>query len=198
MRRSRLARSRNAASEAREAGRRCRRRSAQRRTALAAARGERLGFIARLRREQSLKVAQINALETVAQRVVHKSAAIQAAATADSTGSPPHRSPRRSRERGAARSPSPRLATRCPGRTATGLPVGWGVVAVDPAVIPLGTRMTIPGYGEGVAADTGSAVRGATIDLWFPTAGPGARLGPPDGHDHARTKLRTGHEGVRS
>ena len=57
------------------------------------------------------------------------------------------------------------------GRTATGLPVGWGVVAVDPSVIPLGTRLTIPGYGEGVAADTGGAVRGATIDLWFPTPG---------------------------
>ena len=57
------------------------------------------------------------------------------------------------------------------GRTATGIPVGWGVVAVDPSVIPLGTRMTIPGYGEGVAADTGEAVRGNTIDLWFPTLG---------------------------
>jgi 3D (Asp-Asp-Asp) domain-containing protein len=55
------------------------------------------------------------------------------------------------------------------GRTATGAPTGWGVVAVDPSVIPLGTHMTIPGYGSGVAADTGSAVRGATIDLWFPT-----------------------------
>jgi 3D (Asp-Asp-Asp) domain-containing protein/peptidoglycan hydrolase CwlO-like protein len=55
------------------------------------------------------------------------------------------------------------------GSTATGIPVGWGVVAVDPGVIPLGTRMFVPGYGEGVAADTGSAVRGATIDVWFPT-----------------------------
>jgi 3D (Asp-Asp-Asp) domain-containing protein len=55
------------------------------------------------------------------------------------------------------------------GRTATGLPVGIGVVAVDPSVIPLGTHLTIPGYGEAVAADTGSAVQGATIDLWFPT-----------------------------
>jgi 3D (Asp-Asp-Asp) domain-containing protein/peptidoglycan hydrolase CwlO-like protein len=55
------------------------------------------------------------------------------------------------------------------GHTATGAPTGWGVVAVDPSVIPLGTRMTIPGYGSGVAADTGSAVQGATIDLWFPT-----------------------------
>ena len=55
------------------------------------------------------------------------------------------------------------------GRTASGLPTGWGIVAVDPSVIPLGTRLTIPGYGAGVAADTGGAVRGATIDLWFPT-----------------------------
>ena len=55
------------------------------------------------------------------------------------------------------------------GHTATGAPTGWGVVAVDPGVIPLGTRMSIPGYGSGVAADTGSAVQGATIDLWFPT-----------------------------
>jgi 3D (Asp-Asp-Asp) domain-containing protein len=53
------------------------------------------------------------------------------------------------------------------GRTATGVPVAWGVVAVDPSVIPLGTRLTIPGYGGGVAADTG--VSGAAIDLWFPT-----------------------------
>ena len=55
------------------------------------------------------------------------------------------------------------------GRTATGLPAGWGVVAVDPSFIPLGTGLTIPGYGIGVAADTGSAVAGAHIDLWFPT-----------------------------
>ena len=55
------------------------------------------------------------------------------------------------------------------GTTASGLPVGPGIVAVDPTVIPLGTRMTIPGYGEGVAADVGSSIRGNTIDLWFPT-----------------------------
>jgi 3D (Asp-Asp-Asp) domain-containing protein len=56
------------------------------------------------------------------------------------------------------------------GHTSSGMPVGWGVVAVDPSVIPLGTRLTIPGYGEGVAADTGGAVTGPTIDLWFPTS----------------------------
>jgi peptidoglycan DL-endopeptidase CwlO len=56
-----------------------------------------------------------------------------------------------------------------PGRTATGLPVGWGVVAVDPHVIPLGTHLWIPGYGEAIAADVGSAIIGQRIDLWFPT-----------------------------
>jgi len=56
------------------------------------------------------------------------------------------------------------------GATATGIAAGPGVVAVDPSVIPFGTGLTIPGYGEGVAADTGSAVVGASIDLWFATA----------------------------
>jgi peptidoglycan DL-endopeptidase CwlO len=56
-----------------------------------------------------------------------------------------------------------------PGRTATGLPVGWGVVAVDPRVIPLGTHLWIPGYGEAIAADVGSAILGQRIDLWFPS-----------------------------
>jgi 3D (Asp-Asp-Asp) domain-containing protein/peptidoglycan hydrolase CwlO-like protein len=56
-----------------------------------------------------------------------------------------------------------------PGRTASGQPVGWGAVAVDPSVIPMGSRMDIPGYGLGVAADTGGAIQGARIDLWFPT-----------------------------
>jgi 3D (Asp-Asp-Asp) domain-containing protein/septal ring factor EnvC (AmiA/AmiB activator) len=55
------------------------------------------------------------------------------------------------------------------GTTATGLPVGWGVAAVDPSVIPLGTRLVVPGYGEAVAADIGGAVHGNTIDLWFPS-----------------------------
>ncbi len=56
-----------------------------------------------------------------------------------------------------------------PGHTSSGLPVGWGIAAVDPSVIPLGTHFVVPGYGEAVAADTGSAIIGARIDLWFPT-----------------------------
>ena len=54
-----------------------------------------------------------------------------------------------------------------PGHTASGIPVGPGVVAVDPSVIPLGTRLSIPGYGQGIAADTGGAITGGRIDLWF-------------------------------
>jgi 3D (Asp-Asp-Asp) domain-containing protein len=55
------------------------------------------------------------------------------------------------------------------GRTATGVPVGWGVAAVDPSVIPLGTHISVPGYGEAVAADVGGSIVGDRVDLWFPT-----------------------------
>jgi 3D (Asp-Asp-Asp) domain-containing protein len=55
------------------------------------------------------------------------------------------------------------------GRTATGVPVHVGSVAVDPSVIPLGSRLYIPGYGYGVADDTGGAIVGHRIDLYFPS-----------------------------
>jgi len=55
----------------------------------------------------------------------------------------------------------------CSGTTASGRPAGHGVVAVDPRVIPLGTRMYIPGYGHAVAGDTGGAIHGNRIDLGF-------------------------------
>jgi 3D (Asp-Asp-Asp) domain-containing protein/peptidoglycan hydrolase CwlO-like protein len=56
-----------------------------------------------------------------------------------------------------------------PGSTATGLPVGQGVCAVDPSVIPLGTRFDVPGYGSCLAADTGPAIVGNRIDVWVAT-----------------------------
>ncbi len=55
----------------------------------------------------------------------------------------------------------------CGGITAIGRPAGHGIVAVDPRVIPLGTRLYIPGYGAAVAGDTGGAIRGLRIDLGF-------------------------------
>lgn len=61
------------------------------------------------------------------------------------------------------------VAYSLPGSTALGVPVQRGVVAVDPKLIPLGTRLHVPGYGRGLAADVGYAIRGRIIDLWFPT-----------------------------
>lgn len=71
-----------------------------------------------------------------------------------------------------------------------GMPLARGMVAVDPSVIPLGTRLYVDGYGPALAADTGSAIVGDRIDLYFDrsaqrTAAFGIRtldvyvLGPP-------------------
>ncbi|MBO8171754.1 MAG: 3D domain-containing protein [Bacillaceae bacterium] len=45
----------------------------------------------------------------------------------------------------------------------------YSTVAADPNVFPLGTILYIPGYGYGVVADTGSAIKGHIIDLYFET-----------------------------
>ena len=54
-------------------------------------------------------------------------------------------------------------------RTAIGMVARRGVVAVDPSVIRLGTRLHVDGYGDAVAGDTGGAIRGYRIDLCFNT-----------------------------
>jgi len=51
--------------------------------------------------------------------------------------------------------------------TASGLRSNYGVVAVDPKVIPLGTLMYVEGYGYAVAGDTGGAIKGNRIDVFF-------------------------------
>ncbi|MDR7555806.1 MAG: 3D domain-containing protein [Armatimonadota bacterium] len=61
--------------------------------------------------------------------------------------------------------------------TATGMRAGYGVVAVDPAVIPLGSRLYIEGYGVAIAGDTGGAIKGYRIDLGFDTARAAIRFG---------------------
>lgn len=52
-------------------------------------------------------------------------------------------------------------------RTATGTWPSRGTVAVDPEVIPLGSRLYVEGYGEAVAEDTGGAIKGEIIDLYM-------------------------------
>ena len=140
--------------------------AAAQRTALAGARAERADYLAGLERQQALNGAAIA-------RLTDQAAAAERKGAVESSGgetplpvsAPPPTGPPAPGSRMTVSSTGYCLR----GRTSTGIPTGWGVVAVDPAVIPLGTRMTIPGYGEGVAADTGSAVRGAMIDVWFPT-----------------------------
>jgi|GEM_PF-814474 len=56
------------------------------------------------------------------------------------------------------------------GITASGLKAQVGVVAVDPNVIPLFTKLYIEGYGFAIAGDTGGGVRGEVIDLYFNTS----------------------------
>ena len=54
--------------------------------------------------------------------------------------------------------------------TATGMRQGKGVIAVDPKVIPMRSKLYIPGYGQAVAGDTGGAIKGNIIDLGFDDA----------------------------
>jgi peptidoglycan DL-endopeptidase CwlO len=142
---------------------------------LASAKAERVSYLSALAARRRLNTAEIGTLESRAQAIeaqARQVAVRQTAFTGSSSSSSPAPSP------GGARTLTV-LATAYTlgGNTATGAPVGYGVVAVDPSVIPLGTRMTIPGYGEGVAADTGGAIQGAVIDLWFPSAAQAAAWG---------------------
>jgi 3D (Asp-Asp-Asp) domain-containing protein len=62
--------------------------------------------------------------------------------------------------------------------TRTGTQVRWGTVAVDPSVIPLGSRMLIDGYDTVfIAEDTGGGVRGAHVDIFFPDLASAVRFG---------------------
>jgi uncharacterized protein YabE (DUF348 family) len=69
----------------------------------------------------------------------------------------------------------------CSGTTSTGINLHQNpnikVIAVDPRVIPLGTKVYVEGYGYAVAADTGSAVKGHKIDVFFPTKSQAYRWG---------------------
>jgi 3D (Asp-Asp-Asp) domain-containing protein len=146
--------------------------------ALEQAVGTRESFVAGLRQQQGLNAARIASIEARAQSAESRTLAISTSAAPVSTAVVD-----------AAASTATPIATSgmtitvsttgyaLRGRTATGIPTAPGVVAVDPSIIPLGTRLTIPGYGEAIAADTGGAVHGNVIDLWFASAAQAAQWG---------------------
>ncbi len=140
--------------------------AAQAATALESAKAAKANFIAGLAAQQRANSSQISLLESQAKQAQARSRAVAAQQAVNPVPAPsaPTQGPA---------GPGQTLtvvatAYDLPGSTATGVPVGPGIVAVDPNVIPLGTRMTIPGYGEGVAADTGGAIVGNRIDVWVP------------------------------
>lgn len=147
--------------------------------ALAARVAERSAFVDSLASERRLKAEQIASLQQAASAADARSEMLASAGAGGSalldavpagTVPAPHEPAVVSIAAPAARTivvSATAYAIR--GRTASGLPTSWGVAAVDPAVIPLGTRFFVPGYGEAVAADVGSSVRGNKIDLWFPS-----------------------------
>lgn len=61
----------------------------------------------------------------------------------------------------------------CSGTTATGINLKANpdkkVIAVDPSVIPLGSKVYVEGYGEAIAGDTGGAIKGNRIDVFIPS-----------------------------
>lgn len=66
------------------------------------------------------------------------------------------------------------------GRTASGLPVGKGMIAADPRHLPLGSRVRLEAgtySGEYLVADTGTLVRGKRIDIWTPSSREAMRFG---------------------
>jgi 3D (Asp-Asp-Asp) domain-containing protein len=66
------------------------------------------------------------------------------------------------------------------GRTASGRMVTRGLIAADPRVLPLGSRVRLehPGYsGEYLVADTGGMIRGKRIDIWIPSSREAMRFG---------------------
>ena len=148
------------------------------RSSLAAARDEKAAYVATLERERDLNASQIAELTALAVEAEARTAALEASADVAAPALPEASEPPAAPEPlPVASTPAPggrtltvdAVAYSLPGNTASGLPVGRGVVAVDPSVIPLGTRMFVPGYGPAIAADVGSAIKGLIIDLWFPT-----------------------------
>lgn len=77
------------------------------------------------------------------------------------------------------------------GRTASGLKAEFGIVAVDPRVIPIGTLVFVEGYGMALAADTGGAIKGNRIDVCLESRSKCRQWGRRDVKVHIFTDRQT-------
>ena len=137
---------------------------------------ERAGVVSSLRRQQDVTRLEVARLEQQAKAAQQRSAKLTPApaaappvAPAPATATAPVPTTTTPAPSGTRTLVVDAVAYHLPGKTASGLPVGVGVIAVDPRVIPLGTRVFVPGYGPAVAADVGTAIIGNIIDLWMPS-----------------------------
>jgi 3D (Asp-Asp-Asp) domain-containing protein len=70
------------------------------------------------------------------------------------------------------------------------IPAGWGLIAVDPRVIPMGTKVYVEGYGYAIAGDTGGVIKGDKIDVCFWGADSNASYSFSDGNAKAVSAAR--------
>ena len=151
--------------------------------ALGRTRAERSAYVAALSRERALNAAQIARLAAQARAADARSQRLVEATPPRSqqASSPVSRLALPTRPPSVASGGKTLTVTATgydlPGTTSTGLPVGWGIAAVDPSVIPLGTHLVIPGYGVAVAADTGSSIVGTRNRHLVPDSAPGEPVG---------------------
>lgn len=126
---------------------------------------EQQSVVASIQNQRDLNETQLSELYTQAAEIEEKMAQIQqetmaASSSSDFVSSPP--------PTGGTSYSMSATAYCLEGNTATGMPVGRGIIAVDPSVIPLGTSVHVSGYGDAIAADTGGAIIGNHIDVWLP------------------------------
>ena len=151
-------------------------------SSLEAARSAKAGTIQRLKNARALTGRQLAGLSKQATRAattsIKKTESKPTAAPTTSTSAPADTPPPVSGPVVKGQKLTVSATCYClGGSTASGLPVGPGIMATDPSVIPLGTRAYVPGYGNAVAADTGGAVKGLTIDLWVSSCKKAAAYG---------------------
>ncbi|MFD3157102.1 3D domain-containing protein [Haloimpatiens sp. FM7330] len=127
-------------------------------------------------KEVSRKVVSEKVVKAPVNKVIHKGSAPKAPV---SRGGYASSSSRVINVKSTAYSPinGARVAYTASGMRAARNPGGYSTIAVDPRIIPLGTKVYVEGYGLAIAADTGTAIKGNKVDVFFNTYREACRWG---------------------